>query len=179
MFTSEFADVYTRSAFDLFYYRILRAAPKLAATKHPLGWSPIHVAILGGNVGLVEYVLGLPEVDVTAKDVWQLADKDTSEFRIRLLELHGKLGNVETRYAMPLHFSCLSGNWDIIKTIIDTGANFEDQDGKGRTPMEYFDLETVEKDVLRKYQTEYDKWKYAQRKYGPRTSSKISRSTAH
>ena len=138
---------------------VMKAAPRFASSKHPQGWQPLHVAALSRNADLVKFMLDIPGVSIKTQDESSVADIQPHEHCSRATELHHLLGDVDTKGATSLHFACLAGDWDVIKQFIVHGAGFEDTDNQGRMPVEYFDLEHVDKDVLRSYQEAYLKWK--------------------
>jgi hypothetical protein len=66
---------------------------------------------------------------------------------------------MNTFKAMPLHYACFTGNEKVIRLLIERGASFEDKDAEGRTPLEYFRLKEVGREVLKMYSEEMEKWK--------------------
>ena len=152
--------------------RVLEFTPRLASVKHPNGWRPLHVAVMSGDADLVKYILGLSGVEISSRDESTIVDAQSPE---RLAEFHARLAGMDTNNATALHFACFTGNWDVMKVLIDHGASFEATDCNNRLPDEYFDMRTVEKEVTRLYSEAYKSWKATQEKLEPRKLIKSPR----
>ncbi|KAL5537232.1 hypothetical protein ACEPAF_1055 [Sanghuangporus sanghuang] len=130
--------------------RILEVEPRLAAQRHEGGWYPIHAAVLTGDLELVRSLLLFPKVDVNAMCI-------STSFSVgRERELGSSVDNIDG--ASPLHFSCMTGNIDIIRLLVEHGASMKANDSKQRRPIEYFDFDR-HSGVVSAFKDLYVKWK--------------------
>lgn len=136
-----------------------------ATTKHPRGWHPIHLAVLSENVELVKFILDQQETSVRVLDQFNGDTKVAEALKERAEEFGEFMSGVNTYKAMPLHYACYTGNWDIINLMIERGAAFDDKDTNARMPFDYFNLREVEKDVLQSYVEAMDKWTKRKKSY--------------
>jgi ATP-dependent Clp protease ATP-binding subunit ClpB len=133
--------------------RLLEISPSLINLLHPLGWAPIHTAILSGDPALVKFILDLPGVDVTIKDssTFNATSSDT-DILCREKELCPNIcGTENTSGATALHFACMRGDWDILNLLLEVGASYDAEDNSERLPQEYFDLERVNLETFKAY----------------------------
>ena len=133
--------------------RLVAISPSLVNLRHPLGWAPLHAAILCGDPSLVKFVLDQPGIDLTIKDSSTFnATSPTSDILCRQKELCPNIcGTESTSGATALHFACLRGDWDILKLLLEAGAACDVKDDSNRFPQEYFDLERVNLETYKAY----------------------------
>ena len=43
----------------------------------------------------------------------------------------------EQGYCSPLHIACRLGNFEIVRKLVDAGANIDASDGKSRSPLHF------------------------------------------
>ncbi|KIM72155.1 hypothetical protein PILCRDRAFT_16389 [Piloderma croceum F 1598] len=135
--------------------RLVAISPSLINLRHPLGWAPLHAAVLSGDPSLVKFVLDLPGIDITIKDSSTFnATSPTADILCRQKELCPNICGMEsTSGATALHFACLRGDWDILQLLLEAGAEHDVEDDSKRLPQEYFDLERVNLDTYEAYHT--------------------------
>ena len=135
---------------------ILEVLPDFAGEQHEGGWFPLHAAVLSGDRELVNMVLDCSEVDVNAVRKPASDDLDSATSA----DLRHELGTrvVDTDGATPLHYACMTGNIEIIRLLVDHGADFKAKDKKQRKPIDYFNLDK-HLDAVAVYREMYDQWK--------------------
>ena len=133
--------------------RLLKISPSLINNPHPLGWAPLHTAILTGDPTLVTFVLDLPGVDLTIKDRSTFnATTTVADIICRQNELCANIcGTESTSGATALHFACMRGEWEILNLLLEAGASYNAKDDSKRLPQEYFDLERVDLETYETY----------------------------
>jgi ATP-dependent Clp protease ATP-binding subunit ClpB len=125
--------------------RLLEISPSLINLPHPLGWTPLHAAILSGDATLVKFVLDLPGVDIAIKDSSTFnATSPAADILCRQNEFCPNIcGTESTSGATVLHFACMRGEWEILYLLLEAGASYDAVDSLNRLPQDYFDLEGV------------------------------------
>ena len=99
------------------------------------GYTPLQYACLGGSPTSVSILLGIQiENNLDAANDNQLIEDIT-----KLLALFSKDENVnaqdeETGFA-PLHLACSMGRIDIVRALLELGANADEPNKEGRTPL--------------------------------------------
>jgi ATP-dependent Clp protease ATP-binding subunit ClpB len=133
--------------------RFLTVSPSLINDRHPLGWAPLHTAILAGDLSLVKFILNLPGIDIAVKDSSTFnATTSSADIICRQEELCPNIcGTESTSGATALHFACMRGDWEILNMLLDAGASHFVKDNSGRLPMAYFDLERVDPETYNAY----------------------------
>ena len=146
--------------FLFIHRRILESNSALAWLRHPLGWYPIHAAVLSDNPVIVNLILDQNGVDVGVQDNSHFTHASSpQDIDRRKDELcGGKLGNYDTQLATPLHYACKVGNIEIIRKIVGRGAMHNAVDTAGRVPLQYFDMSLVNSDVVNEYNKLFLKW---------------------
>jgi len=142
----------------------------MAAKKHPLGWYPIHTAVLSGDLEIISLILEQPGVSPNVVDEYKFSKdrpdiqltRRRSEFSSRIDEFENTLG------ATALHLACLRGDWSIIRALLIHGALFEPEDGTGRLPADYFEHGTNPKvaEVVKLYNSYLSKFVSSPREKG-------------
>jgi ATP-dependent Clp protease ATP-binding subunit ClpB len=135
--------------------RLVAISPSLINLRHPLGWAPLHAAVLSGDPSLVKFVLDLPGTDIMIRDSSTFnATSPTADILCRQKELCPNIcGTESTSGATALHFACLRGDWDILQLLLEAGAAHDVKDDSKRLPQEYFDLERVNLETYEAYHT--------------------------
>ena len=135
--------------------------PSLANARHPLGWAPLHAAILSGDHILVKLFLETPGVNTTITDKSSFSHKSSpADISLRQEELCPHiLTTSSTSGATPLHFACMVGNWEIIKLLLDVGALHDVEDYAGKTPLEYFDTQRADLKACEAYHEALTIWR--------------------
>ena len=144
------------------FCRLLEISPSLINLRHPLGWAPLHAAILSGDPSLVKFVLGLPGIDITIKDSSSFSTTSSAaDIFCRQNELCPNIcGTQNTSGATALHFACMRGDWEILNLLLEMGGVSHDvQDDSKRLPLEYFDFERVNLETLKAYDSTSKAWR--------------------
>ena len=102
----------------------MNIAPSLVNVNHPLGWAPLHVAALTGNVGIIRLLLRQRGVDVEIRDQSKFSQSALSgDIASRHAELSPRIcGTSDTGGATPLHYACMAGSWSTIRALLDAGS---------------------------------------------------------
>ncbi|TDL18818.1 hypothetical protein BD410DRAFT_460421 [Rickenella mellea] len=140
--------------------RLLKLSPSLVNTRHPLGWTPLHTAVLSGNLAMLTLMAETPGVDFFIKDKSSFSGQSPQEDIVTRREEFSPSvpGTVSTRGMTALHFACMVGDWSIIRVVIDVCPLFEIKDDEGRVPGDYFDLRRVKPEVLDDYDKALKAW---------------------
>lgn len=89
---------------------MLKANPSLVESRFRGNWSPLHVAVDNCWIEIVDYLLGMENVDI----------------------------NVQTAFGVtPLHKAAQKGFIKIVKTLMNDNANLNVQDALGNSPLHY------------------------------------------
>lgn len=141
--------------------RLLAISPSLINLHHPLGWAPLHTAVLSGDPSLVKFALELPCTDITVKDKSSFnATSSAADIICRQNELCEDIcGTESTSGATALHFACMRGNWEIINLLLEADASHDVKDDSGKFPQEYFDFERVNLETYEAYYTALKSWR--------------------
>eukprot|EP01130_Rhizamoeba_saxonica_P016003 TRINITY_DN7313_c0_g1_i1.p1 TRINITY_DN7313_c0_g1~~TRINITY_DN7313_c0_g1_i1.p1 ORF type:complete len:580 (+),score=120.85 TRINITY_DN7313_c0_g1_i1:260-1999(+) len=106
-------------------------------TRHPVGWFPIHAAVIHGKLDIVEWMLQ-HGADINAIDVYYPRSMESIQKR----SLFSKRFNPRTdcRGWTPLHYAISFGYVDITKYLLEHGADETIPNLKGYLPSVYNDL---------------------------------------
>ncbi|TDL21820.1 hypothetical protein BD410DRAFT_866374 [Rickenella mellea] len=140
--------------------RLLKVSPALVNTRHPLGWTPLHTAVLSGNLSILKLVADTPGVNFFIKDRSSFGGifSATDIFQ-RSEEFSPYIScTVNTGGMTALHFACMVGDWSTISFVIDVCPLFEIKDDEGRVPCDYIDLRRVKVEVLDAYNNALNSW---------------------
>ena len=107
----------------------------------------------------MKLILDHESTNIRVMDLFSGDTKAEEPVKIRKEEFGEYMAGVNTYKAMPLHYACFTGNWDVINLLIERGASFDDKDTNSRMPFEYFNLREVKKEVLQSYCEAMEKWK--------------------
>ena len=133
-------------------YSLLKSRPTLVSKRHEGGWYPLHTAVLSGDIELVKKFLACSRVDVNVKyDHKYLFDEEE-----RGREFGPDVSNTDD--ATPLHYAAMTGNIDIIRALVEHGADFKAKDHNGRKPIDYFKSKE-HTTALESYRILYEDWK--------------------
>ncbi|CAA7257411.1 unnamed protein product [Cyclocybe aegerita] len=140
--------------------RLLEISPTLINIRHPLGWAPLHAAILCGDPSLVKFVLDLPILDITIKDCSTFnATSLATDILCRQQELCSNICATEnTSGATALHFACMRGDVEILNLLLKTPVAYDVRDDSQRLPHEYFDLDRVDLEAFEAYRSASKAW---------------------
>ena len=141
--------------------RLLEISPSLINLRHPLGWAPLHTVILSGEPSLVKFVLGLPGIDITIRDGSTFnTTSSAADILCRQNELCPNIcGTENTSGATALHFACMRGDWEILNLLLERYVSHDVQDDLKRLPLEYFDLDRVNLEILKAYHIASEAWR--------------------
>ena len=89
---------------------MLKESPKLAEQRFKSQATPLHIAVDNQHGDIVDYLLGMKNVDVNA----------LTSFKVT-----------------PLHKAAMKGYNKILKSLLNDGANINAQDELGNTPLHY------------------------------------------
>jgi ATP-dependent Clp protease ATP-binding subunit ClpB len=113
--------------------------------RHPLGWTPLHVAVINGYTEVVKLLLNAG-ADIDAQDDFSTAQdmawqRNTSYTRI-LSERESEFSDKLDAFAnfkgfTPLHYGALLQNQEIIDLLLQAGANPKAKDRSGRTSIDF------------------------------------------
>ncbi|KAJ3615967.1 hypothetical protein Zmor_012156 [Zophobas morio] len=113
--------------------------------RHELGWTPLMVAVAIGNIDLVKLLLD-KGADVNAEDNFFLPNfiRDmktlTSILRVRLSEFSSEISpKSNTKGFTALHFAALLHHLEIVKLLLERGANPLIRTASGHLAVEYVD----------------------------------------
>ncbi|KAF8815510.1 hypothetical protein BYT27DRAFT_7213423 [Phlegmacium glaucopus] len=153
---SQWVVVGSRSLCRTFVKQLLEISPALINVRHPLGWAPLHAAILCGDASMVKFVLNLPGLDDSSTFNATSSDPD-------ILRRHKELcpnifGKESTSGATALHFACMRGDLEILNLLLEMHIAHDVRDDSKRLPPEYFDLERVNPETFKAYQIASKAW---------------------
>ena len=126
--------------------RLLEISPALASTLHDGGWYPIHAAVLTGDIRIVKLISGRCNAFGVSFEISSSYSSSISphEIEIRKEELGERVATMKLSYFQPLHLACLIGNIDIIKYLVDCGAQMKVPRYQNRNPVDMFDVDEHE-----------------------------------
>lgn len=129
--------------------RLLEIAPSLASDAHDEGWYPIHAAALTGDINIVSLIAENCEdfgvsLSVSGRTTYGEEGLRTEAVQIREEELGHPAKTLKIDGAMALHFACLAGCIEVIKYLIEHGADLKGTDDSGRRPLAYFNGEGLD-----------------------------------
>ncbi|KAJ3512814.1 hypothetical protein NLJ89_g3305 [Agrocybe chaxingu] len=140
--------------------QLLEISPTLINVRHPLGWAPFHAVILCGDPSIVKFVLDLPGIDITIKDIstFNITSQD-ADILCRQQELCMNICTREnTSGATALHFACMRGDLEILNLLLKTHIAHDVRDDSKRLPPEYFDLDRVNLETFDAYRRASKAW---------------------
>ena len=126
------------------------ATPSPRAKRNCKGETPLHRAVISGNVERTRELLQYDDVDPNAEDNagWTPLHDACNKQRydcVRVLLEHGANINCKSSSLdTPLHDACAKGSTELVKLLLSYGANSDIKNQAGLTPMDY----THKKDLL-------------------------------
>ncbi|XP_076237465.1 mitochondrial disaggregase isoform X2 [Calliopsis andreniformis] len=132
-------------------------------TRHPLGWTALHVAAINGRPEIIKLLLS-KGADVNAGDEFINVYKTAIEKGIHSLEVlmlreeefSDRLNNRATfKGFTALHYAVLADSKACVKILLEGGANPTLENESGHRPVDYARDEEV-KEMLQKYALKYD-----------------------
>eukprot|EP01134_Creolimax_fragrantissima_P001993 CFRG1993T1 len=130
-----------------------------ADDRHPLGWAPLHVAVVQGNHDMVRLLLK-EGADADISDQFSFEDLATSRrisiseiLRVRQMEFSRRIPpQSSTNGFSPLHYAVVFDDFEMVKILLNHGANPIAVDGEGLQPLDYVDPgETTNGDNIHKF----------------------------
>lgn len=113
--------------------------------RHPLGWTPLHVAAVNGNARAVQILLEAG-ADPNAVEEFSTPFKTAARQHKRLMEVLvaredefcDRLSkNADFSGFTSLHYAALSDDYECLKLLLEAGADPTMKDGNGHTAIEY------------------------------------------
>ena len=121
---------------------MLRDDPGALTRRHRFGWTLLHLAAFGGNVGTTQFLLDKgAEVNVRAETKFrntplQAALLSGQYGTAKLLLEHGADALVrQARGFTPMHEAAELGRTDIVQLLLDHGAELNSRSDSGSTPL--------------------------------------------
>eukprot|EP00124_Ichthyophonus_hoferi_P003506 Ihof_evm1s307 gene=Ihof_evmTU1s307 len=117
--------------------------------RHPLGWAPLHVAVVQGNIGMAKLLIS-KGADVNIEDHYSLNEPVGKSgyynmldvIRTRMVEFSRRVHpQNSTKGFTALHYAALLDNLELVTLLLDNGANPLAKNSEGHTPIEYVDVE--------------------------------------
>lgn len=131
--------------------------------RHPLGWTPLHVAVINDKLENVR-VLIEAEADLNAPDEFSNVFNTAVSKRMHAIdvlqkredEFSDKLNSrASFRGFTPLHYAVVTDNIDIINLLLESGANPNQENDAGHKPAEYANDPRVQ-EILNQYSEKYE-----------------------
>ncbi|TDL21819.1 hypothetical protein BD410DRAFT_749362 [Rickenella mellea] len=145
--------------------KLLKRTPSLVNLRHPLGWTPLHTAVLSGNLAILALVLETPGINLSIKvkstfrDIFSEKVNSEEDSLIRSEELCPYMpGTLKIQGMTALHFACMTGDWKFISLVVNACPLFEVRDDEGYLPSDYFDLSLVDGEVSDNYSKALKAW---------------------
>ncbi|KAL9973514.1 hypothetical protein ACROYT_G019983 [Oculina patagonica] len=146
--------------------------------KHPLGWTPLHVAAFNGSERCVELLVEAG-ADVNAKEEFSTAFRTAQKKHMRSFDvifmrdddfsdrLHR---NANFSGFTPLHYAALADNLECIHLLLNAGADPTLKDSSGHQPIEYagsMKIKEFLQDKMNTYAKEKEKREIEERRRYP------------
>eukprot|EP00123_Amoebidium_parasiticum_P006192 comp17207_c0_seq1/m.16151 comp17207_c0_seq1/g.16151 ORF comp17207_c0_seq1/g.16151 comp17207_c0_seq1/m.16151 type:complete len:602 (-) comp17207_c0_seq1:225-2030(-) len=115
--------------------------------KHPLGWAPLHVAVVQGNNRMARLLLSLG-ADPNIEDTYSVTDAVgkggyphmIEVVRTRAMEFSRQIHpQNNTKGFTALHYAALLDNLELVQALLDHGANPLQKNADGHLPSDYVD----------------------------------------
>ncbi|KAI5712785.1 hypothetical protein M8J76_010766 [Diaphorina citri] len=130
--------------------------------RHPLGWTPLHVAAINGKVDNVRVLLEAganPNLGDLFNTVHRTAaEKKMNPFEVLLKredEFNDVLNpNMTFLGFSALHYGVVAGNTEVVELLLKSGADPTVKDNSGHIPSDYAEDANI-KQILQKYAEKY------------------------
>eukprot|EP00736_Rhodelphis_marinus_P012385 Rmarinus@m.3532 len=118
--------------------RLIQEQPELVDKRHPMGWAPLHVAVILQDTEAVKMLLH-GGADPNIADRYSARGLEMQARRQN--EFHGGLpSTASTQGFTPLHYAALTANPEIVRALLEAGADPRIRDARSRTPLMISDL---------------------------------------
>ena len=107
------------------------------------GTTPLHLAIKGGYLDLVELLIDIEQVNIEAVDselttaLHMASDKGYLQVVQALLERRPDVNSVDKSGRTPLHYAVFEGHFDVVRFLASNKANPDAKDVWGHSPLDY------------------------------------------
>ena len=106
------------------------------------GYLPIHLAIFGGHVDAVQWLLNHgSSVEARSSDGTQALHEAASSGRLDivkvLLDHDANINATSLSGSQPLHYAAMGGNKDVVAMLLKAGASVTNKNEDGRTPCDF------------------------------------------
>lgn len=143
--------------------RLIREENLNVNQRHPLGWTPLHVAVINDKLENVKVLLAAG-ADPNAPDEFSNVYNTAVNKRMHAIdvlqkredEFSDKLNSrASFRGFTPLHYAVVTENIDIINLLLESGANPNQENDAGHKAAEYTSDPRV-KEILTQYSEKYE-----------------------
>lgn len=143
--------------------RLIREEKMNVNQKHPLGWTPLHVAVINDKLENVRVLLAAG-ADPNAPDEFSNVYNTAVNKRMHAIdvlqkredEFSDKLNSrASFRGFTPLHYAVVTDNIDIINLLLESGANPNLENDAGHKAAEYTNDPRVQ-EILSQYSEKYE-----------------------
>lgn len=130
--------------------------------RHPLGWTPLHVAAINGRVDNVKVLLEAG-ANPNLGDLFNTVQRTAAEKKLNPFEVLLKREDEFNDVLNPnmtflgftaLHYAVVAGNSEVVDLLLKNGADPNSKDNSGHIPAEYAEDQNI-KLVLEKYALKY------------------------
>jgi len=123
--------------------------------RHPYGWTPLHVAAANNNMKVLMYLLSL-NADVNATDEYTGPSGQGGRNGVNFEQLFEMIRARQQEFCpyldpratttgfTPLHYAAINGNVDMVRALLERGADASIKDSEGRTARDYVDSDSVD-----------------------------------
>ncbi len=103
--------------------------------KRDIGWTPLHYATTAGQTEAVKILLKAgADVNAKGKGGWTPLDSARTQEMEDLLRKHGAKTGSELSF--PLHYAAMKGHTEMVKVLLEAGAEVNAKNKRGWTPLD-------------------------------------------